>query len=250
MAHGRRSSARPTATAISLVGLGALAALWLAWSVFGWVPVAGKLVGGAAFLVTWLLATAGLRRRAAEPRRHQGELRRPAASRPRRSPTSTSGPPRSSGCRRRAGPAAGRPRGGSDARRRHRRTSPSRSGRASAAAPEHAGVQHLPAAARRDPAAGRAGVPRRRPPGRARPARRAVPDGRLVRRGPLPPHQRLRRRHRRGRAGPRARRRGRAPGASRPVSCVRTPTSRSPPRWTSTSTSPSARWTPISSSAG
>jgi hypothetical protein len=42
-----------------VVGLGALAALWLAWSVFGWVPVAGTLIGVAAFLVTWLLATAG-----------------------------------------------------------------------------------------------------------------------------------------------------------------------------------------------
>ncbi|MGH7579245.1 MAG: hypothetical protein ACREM9_03675 [Gemmatimonadales bacterium] len=42
-----------------VVGLGALAALWLAWSVFGWVPVAGNLIRGAAFLVTWLLATAG-----------------------------------------------------------------------------------------------------------------------------------------------------------------------------------------------
>ncbi|CAN5797312.1 hypothetical protein BH24GEM1_BH24GEM1_03630 [soil metagenome] len=42
-----------------VVGLGALAVLWLAWSVFGWVPVAGNLIGGAAFLVTWLLATAG-----------------------------------------------------------------------------------------------------------------------------------------------------------------------------------------------
>jgi hypothetical protein len=43
-----------------VVGLGALASLWLGWAVFGWVPVAGTLVGGAAFLVTWLLATAGL----------------------------------------------------------------------------------------------------------------------------------------------------------------------------------------------
>jgi hypothetical protein len=42
-----------------LVGLGPLAALWLAWSVFGWVPVAGDIIRGAAFLVTWLLATAG-----------------------------------------------------------------------------------------------------------------------------------------------------------------------------------------------
>lgn len=42
-----------------LVGLGALAAFWIAWSVFGWVPVAGELIRGAAILVTWLLATAG-----------------------------------------------------------------------------------------------------------------------------------------------------------------------------------------------
>jgi hypothetical protein len=42
-----------------VVGLGALASLWLAWAIFGWVPVAGELIRGAAFLVTWLLATAG-----------------------------------------------------------------------------------------------------------------------------------------------------------------------------------------------
>ncbi len=42
-----------------LVGLGGLAAVWMAWSVFGWVPVAGELIRGAAILVTWLLATAG-----------------------------------------------------------------------------------------------------------------------------------------------------------------------------------------------
>ena len=42
-----------------VVGLGALAAFWLAWSVFGWVPVAGDLIRGAAILVTWLLGTAG-----------------------------------------------------------------------------------------------------------------------------------------------------------------------------------------------
>jgi hypothetical protein len=42
-----------------LVGLGALAAFWMAWSIFGWVPVAGNLIRGAAILVTWLLATAG-----------------------------------------------------------------------------------------------------------------------------------------------------------------------------------------------
>ena len=42
-----------------LVGLGGLAAFWLAWALFGWVPVAGNLIRGAAFLVTWLLGTAG-----------------------------------------------------------------------------------------------------------------------------------------------------------------------------------------------
>ena len=41
------------------VGLGGLFALWFAWALFGWVPVAGELVRGAAVLVTWLLATAG-----------------------------------------------------------------------------------------------------------------------------------------------------------------------------------------------
>jgi hypothetical protein len=42
-----------------VVGLGALAAFWLAWALFGWVPVAGELIRGAAVLVTWLLATVG-----------------------------------------------------------------------------------------------------------------------------------------------------------------------------------------------
>lgn len=42
-----------------LIGLGSLAAFWLAWAVFGWVPVAGNLIRGVAFLVTWLLGTAG-----------------------------------------------------------------------------------------------------------------------------------------------------------------------------------------------
>jgi hypothetical protein len=42
-----------------LVGLGGLAAFWLAWSLFGWVPVAGNLIRGAAILITWLLGTAG-----------------------------------------------------------------------------------------------------------------------------------------------------------------------------------------------
>lgn len=41
------------------VGLGAVAALWLAWVVFGWVPLAGTLVFATAILVTWMLATVG-----------------------------------------------------------------------------------------------------------------------------------------------------------------------------------------------
>ncbi len=41
------------------VGLTGVAAVWLAWIVFGWVPVAGSVMFGAAFLATWLLATAG-----------------------------------------------------------------------------------------------------------------------------------------------------------------------------------------------
>lgn len=41
------------------VGLAAVAALWLAWLAFGWVPVAGTLVFATAILVTWMLATVG-----------------------------------------------------------------------------------------------------------------------------------------------------------------------------------------------
>jgi hypothetical protein len=42
-----------------LIGLAALGCLWLAWALFGWVPVAGTLIWGAAFFVTWLLGTTG-----------------------------------------------------------------------------------------------------------------------------------------------------------------------------------------------
>jgi hypothetical protein len=42
-----------------LVGLLALTSLWGAWALFGWVPVAGSIIWGAAFFVTWLLGTAG-----------------------------------------------------------------------------------------------------------------------------------------------------------------------------------------------
>lgn len=41
------------------VGLISTLVLWLAWAVFGWVPVAGALMWGAAVIATWLLATAG-----------------------------------------------------------------------------------------------------------------------------------------------------------------------------------------------
>jgi hypothetical protein len=40
-------------------GLFGTAAVWLAWILFGWVPVAGTLMFMAAFLATWLLATVG-----------------------------------------------------------------------------------------------------------------------------------------------------------------------------------------------
>jgi MFS family permease len=42
-----------------LVGLVALASVWAAWALFGWVPIAGSIIWGAAFFVTWLLGTAG-----------------------------------------------------------------------------------------------------------------------------------------------------------------------------------------------
>jgi hypothetical protein len=42
-----------------LIGLLALISVWAAWALFGWVPVAGSIMWGAAFFVTWLLGTAG-----------------------------------------------------------------------------------------------------------------------------------------------------------------------------------------------
>jgi hypothetical protein len=42
-----------------LIGLLALASLWAAWALFGWVPVAGSIIWGTAFFVSWLLGTAG-----------------------------------------------------------------------------------------------------------------------------------------------------------------------------------------------
>lgn len=63
--HTRRQMARgvavsPNSFRYLVTGLGAVAAVWAAWVVFGWVPVAGSLIFGAAALATWLLATAGL----------------------------------------------------------------------------------------------------------------------------------------------------------------------------------------------
>jgi hypothetical protein len=46
-------------TRFIFMGLGVVLALWLAWAVFGWVPVAGSVVHGAAVLLTWMLATTG-----------------------------------------------------------------------------------------------------------------------------------------------------------------------------------------------
>jgi hypothetical protein len=42
-----------------LVGLLGLASVWVAWALFGWVPIAGSIIWGAAFFVSWLLGTAG-----------------------------------------------------------------------------------------------------------------------------------------------------------------------------------------------
>lgn len=50
----------PSSFGFLVTGLAATMALWVAWAAFGWVPVAGDLIRGAAVLVTWLLGTAGL----------------------------------------------------------------------------------------------------------------------------------------------------------------------------------------------
>lgn len=67
-AMGERITRRRMARGIALspnsyryvaTGLGTVAALWLAWVAFGWVPVAGTLMLLAAALTTWTLATVG-----------------------------------------------------------------------------------------------------------------------------------------------------------------------------------------------
>jgi hypothetical protein len=57
MAHGVALS--PNAYRYVATGLGTVAIIWLAWVIFGWVPVAGTLMLGAAMLTTWTLATVG-----------------------------------------------------------------------------------------------------------------------------------------------------------------------------------------------
>lgn len=57
MAMGLKAS--PNSFRYMLTGLSTVLSAWLAWLVFGWVPVAGAIVWGAALLVTWIIATVG-----------------------------------------------------------------------------------------------------------------------------------------------------------------------------------------------
>jgi len=57
MAQGLAAS--PNSFRYMLIGLATVLSAWLAWLVFGWVPVAGTIVWGAAVLVTWIIATTG-----------------------------------------------------------------------------------------------------------------------------------------------------------------------------------------------
>ena len=57
MARGLMVS--PNAYRYLLTGLAAIATTWLAWVAFGWVPVAGGIIFGAAALGTWFLGTVG-----------------------------------------------------------------------------------------------------------------------------------------------------------------------------------------------
>ncbi len=67
-AAGERVSHRRMARGVSIspnsyryivTGLGMAAMIWLAWIIFGWVPLAGTLMLTAAGLTTWSLATVG-----------------------------------------------------------------------------------------------------------------------------------------------------------------------------------------------
>ncbi len=57
MAQGLRAS--PNSFRYMLIGLATVLSVWLAWLVFGWVPVAGTIVWGSAVLVTWIIGTVG-----------------------------------------------------------------------------------------------------------------------------------------------------------------------------------------------
>ncbi len=57
MAQGLKVS--PNSFRYMLIGLSTVLSVWLAWLVFGWVPVAGAIVFGSAVLVTWIIATVG-----------------------------------------------------------------------------------------------------------------------------------------------------------------------------------------------
>lgn len=57
MAQGRALS--PNSYRYLVVGLCCVLAPWLVWTLFGWVPVAGELMLGAAILISWLLASVG-----------------------------------------------------------------------------------------------------------------------------------------------------------------------------------------------
>lgn len=57
MAQGLAAS--PNSFRYMLTGLATVLSAWLAWLVFGWVPVAGTIVWGAAVLVTWIIGTVG-----------------------------------------------------------------------------------------------------------------------------------------------------------------------------------------------
>ncbi len=57
MAQGRAIS--PNSYRYLVVGLAGIFLTWIVWALFGWVPLAGDLILGAAILVSWLLATTG-----------------------------------------------------------------------------------------------------------------------------------------------------------------------------------------------
>lgn len=57
MAQGLKAS--PNSFRYMLIGLATVLSVWLAWLVFGWVPVAGTIVWASAILVTWIIGTVG-----------------------------------------------------------------------------------------------------------------------------------------------------------------------------------------------